>query len=85
MTEGMGLPDGPIHVHLVGFRPDGFSPGAKIDIRLSAEAFAQLLGDGATGAAETANLVLTQQDAQVQDSFGQLEIKEIVIERDQSR
>jgi hypothetical protein len=84
MTEGMGVPKGPIHVHLVGFRPDGFLPGAKIDIRLSIEAFAQLLEHGATSAVETANLVLTQQDAQVQDSSGQLNIKEIVIERDQS-
>ncbi len=83
MTEGMGLPDGPIHLHLVGFRPDGFSPGAKIEIRLSAEAFTQLLEHGATGAVEAANLVLTQQDAQLQDSAGQLKITEIVIERDQ--
>jgi hypothetical protein len=35
MTEGMGLPDGPVHLHLVGFRPDSFSPSAKIEIRLS--------------------------------------------------
>jgi hypothetical protein len=71
-------------VHLAGFRPDGLSPGAKIEIRLSAEAFAQLLEHGATGAVESANLVLTQQGAQVQDSSGELNVKEILIERDQS-
>jgi hypothetical protein len=81
MTEGMGLPGGPIHLHLIGFRPEDFAPGAKIEIRLSAEAFAQLLEHGVTGAVESANLVLTKQGAEVRDSLGRLNIKEVVLSR----
>jgi hypothetical protein len=81
MTEGMGLPRGPIHLNLIGFRPDGFASGAKIEIQLSAEAFAQLLEHGATGAVESANLVLTEQGAEVRDSSGQLNIKEVMVSR----
>ena len=58
MTAGMGLPSAP-YTSLVGFRPDGCTPGAKIEIQLSAEAFAQLLEHGATGAVASVNLVLT--------------------------
>jgi hypothetical protein len=81
MTEGMGLPRGPIHLYLIGFRPDGFASGAKIEIQLSAEAFAQLLEHGTTGAVESANLVLTEQGAEVSDSSGRLNIKEVLVSR----
>jgi hypothetical protein len=81
MAKDMGLPGGPVHLSLIGFRPDGFAPGVKIEILLSAEAFAQLLEHGATGAVENSNLVLTEQGAEVRDSSGQLNIKEVMVSR----
>ena len=65
MTERMGLPGGPIHLNLIGFDPYGLLREPRSKSSCPPRPFAQLLEHGATGAVESANLVLTEQGAEV--------------------
>lgn len=86
MTEGNGLHPGDVHIEVTGIRRNDSQGvphvGARIMIRLSADAFAQLAERGVVGAQAGRNLVVTQHRAEIRDAAGQLSVVEVDIGRD---
>ncbi|MBA3743343.1 hypothetical protein [Sporichthya sp.] len=86
MVQGDGLHPGDVHIEVTGIRTDDSQGlphvGARIMIRLSADAFDQLVERKVVGAKAGRNLVVTQHRAEIRDAAGQLSIVEVDIGRD---
>jgi hypothetical protein len=86
MSQGDGLQPGDIHIEVTGIRSNDSHGvphvGARIMIRLSADAFDRLVERKVVGAKAGRNLVVTQHRAEIRDAAGQLSVVEVDIGRD---